>query len=241
MLLLVGGLQTDLKSANILEVATALTVVCKLINKDTVPALLPLVIKLLNHKEANIRKKAVMVLHRVHQLDPEFITEIVDHGKRLLCDKDPAVMGASLHLMALLVEGDTRRKMKELVPHFVSILKQIIEHRLPKDYDYHRMPAPWMQINLLQILSKLGHADLSASEGMYEVLHETLRRADIGINVGYAIIYECVKTITNIYPNPQLLGEAAKCTSRFITSDNHNLKYMGVNALAAIVQVNPKP
>ena len=27
---------------------------------------------------------------------------------------------------------------------------------------------------------------------------------------------------------------------RFITSDNHNLKYMGVNALASIVQVNPK-
>jgi len=239
MLLLVGGLQTDLQSANMLEVGTALTVLCKLVNNDTIPAVLPLVLKLVDHKEANIRKKAVMVLHRFHQLDPNSVMDLMEKGKRLLCDKDPSVMGASLNLMHELVDHNLAR-MKELVPSFVSILKQIIEHRLPKDYDYHRMPAPWMQINLLQILGKLGHADLNASEGMYEVLHETLRRADIGINVGYAIIYECVKTITSIYPNPQLLAEAAKCTSRFITSDNHNLKYMGVNALASIVQVNPK-
>ena len=91
---------------------------------------------------------------------------------------------------------------------------------------------------LLQILALLGTANKSASEGMYEVLHEVMRRADIGINVGYAIIYECVRTVTTIYPNTQLLAEAAKCTSRFITSENHNLKYLGINALASIVQIN---
>eukprot|EP01084_Bolivina_argentea_P261513 441958_1 len=96
-----------------------------------------------------------------------------------------------------------------------------------------------MQIKLLQILALLGTENKCASEGMYEVLHEVMRRADIGIDVGYAIIYECVRTVTTIYPNTQLLAEAAKCTSRFITSENHNLKYLGINALASIVQINP--
>jgi hypothetical protein len=103
-----------------------------------------------------------------------------------------------------------------------------------------RCPAPWVQLKLLQILAVLGASDKNASEGMYEILREVMRRADIGINVGYAIVYECVRTVTSIYPDPALIEDAASSISRFITSDNHNLKYLGVNALAAIVQIDSK-
>ena len=129
------------------KVATALIVSCKLINSDTIPAILPLVNKLLNHSEATIRKKAIMVLQRFNELSPKTISDVGDKAKRMLCDKDPSVMGASLHLLLDLVEQDDGGSdFSDLVSSFVSILKQIIEHRLPKDYDYHRMPAPWTQI-----------------------------------------------------------------------------------------------
>lgn len=38
---------------------------------------------------------------------------------------------------------------KNLVASFVSILKQVAEHRLPKTYDYHRTPAPFIQVRAL--------------------------------------------------------------------------------------------
>ncbi|CAN0420031.1 unnamed protein product, partial [Laminaria digitata] len=125
-----------------------------------------------------------------------------------------------MHLAPLL-----HRRHQDLVPSFVSILKQITEHRLPRDFDYHRMPAPWIQMRLLRILALLGRADRATSEGMYEVLMDVMRRADTGINVGYAVVYECVKTITSIYPNAPLLDAAAASVSRFICSGNQNLRW----------------
>ena len=97
-------------------------------------------------------------------------------------------MGASLYILHEAAEADPKSQ-KDLVPSFVSILKQVAEHRLPSSFDYHRMPAPWIQIKLLQLLATLGTADQAASSAMYETLFDVLRRADTGINIGYAIIY----------------------------------------------------
>lgn len=148
-------------------------------------------------------------------------------------------MGASLYILHDMAEADSSLH-KDLVPSFVSILKQITEHRLPSSFDYHRMPAPWIQIKLLKMLALLGANDRRASEGMYDVLFDVLRRADTGINIGYAVIYDTVRTITAIYPSIQLLEAAASHIARFVGSDNHNLKYLGIKALASIVQVNQK-
>ena len=75
---------------------------------------------------------------------------------------------------------------------------------------------------------------------MYEVLSMTLKRADdLGLNIGYALLYQCLKTITTIYPNKSMLELTASTISRFIQSENKNLKYIGVTGLAAIVSIDP--
>ena len=130
-----------------------------------------------------------MVLHKFYQVQPESMAGSHDKLRRALCDKDPAVMGASLYLLHEMAEADVSMH-KDLVPSFVSILKQITEHRLPSSFDYHRMPAPWIQIKLLKMLACLATTTSATSEAMYEVLYDVLRRADTGINIGYAVIYD---------------------------------------------------
>jgi hypothetical protein len=49
------------------------------------------------------------------------------------------------------------------------------------------LSVPPALLLLLQLLAILGQADQTASEGMYEVLRDVIRRADTGINVGYAV------------------------------------------------------
>ena len=159
-----------------LQVCATLIAIPKLVNADVLPALLPGVVSLLEHPQEVVRKKAVMVLHRFHAVSPSCAVGLSGKLRLVLCDKDPAVMGASLHILHEMAEAepaahkDLVRASPQLwrrasdrsskltpdgrasvrahlgslggppvrndewralaqVPSFVSILKQITEHR----------------------------------------------------------------------------------------------------------------
>ena len=238
-MLVVNSIRKDLLKDNYIEICAALTTACKLINKDTIPAIINQVVQLLDHNRAIVRKKAVMAMHRFYLLQNDIISSYDEKIRSCLCDGDPSVMAASLCLYEDLIERSPQEQ-KDLTPSFVSILKQISEGRLSKEYNYHRIPAPWIQIKILKILSFLGKDDRKTSEHIYTSLYDCMKRSDTGINAGYAIVYECVKTAANIFPNATVLDQAAISVTRFLTSNNHNLKYLGITALSLLVQINPK-
>jgi AP-4 complex subunit epsilon-1 len=62
-----------------------------------------------------VRKKAVMALHRFHQLSPDSIEHLVEKIRRALCDRDPAVMGSCVYLIYDLA-ARAPHKYKDLVP-----------------------------------------------------------------------------------------------------------------------------
>lgn len=151
----------------------------------------------------------------------------MDQVRRALCDRSPSVMIASLNMFSEMIQVHGRERYMDLISSFVSILKQTIDHRLPTSYDYHSIPAPWVQIQLLQILRSLAANDQKASQHIYEVLLQTMKNADTGINIGFSIVYECVRTATAIFPKAEVLQQSASSIARFITSDNRNLKCIG--------------
>ncbi|XP_039002188.1 AP-4 complex subunit epsilon-like isoform X2 [Hibiscus syriacus] len=239
IILIVNTIQKDLKSDNYLVVCAALNAVCKLINEETIPAVLPQVVDLLAHPKEAVRKKAIMALHRFYQKSPSSVSHLVSNFRKRLCDNDPGVMGATLCPLFELVSTDVN-SYKDLVISFVSILKQVAERRLPKAYDYHQMPAPFIQIKLLKILALLGSGDKQASENMYTVVGDIFRKCDSSSNIGNAVLYECICCVSSIYPNPKLLESAADAISRFLKSDSHNLKYMGIDALGRLIKISPE-
>ncbi|TYI15282.1 hypothetical protein ES332_A08G175600v1 [Gossypium tomentosum] len=239
IILIVNTIQKDLKSDNYLVVCVALNAVCKLINEETIPAVLPQIVELLAHPKEAVRKKAIMALHRFYQKSPSSVSHLVSNFRKRLCDNDPGVMGATLCPLFDLITNDVN-SYKDLVISFVSILKQVAERRLPKAYDYHQMPAPFIQIKLLKILALLGSGDKQASENMYTVVGDIFRKCDSSSNIGNAVLYECICCVSSIYPNPKLLESAADAISRFLKSDSHNLKYMGIDALGRLIKISPE-
>jgi len=240
--MLINQMQRDLVSSNLLESCGALLAVTSLITPDLVSTVSTQVMGLLEHSAETVRKKAIVCLHRLHQLNDDAVSkqELVEKTRKMLCDRDPAVMGATLNVIEAMARVDVQ-PFKDLVPSLISILKQICERRLPSEYDYHRIPAPWMQMKIVRILSIIGKNDQQSSEGMYEILGDCLRKAEeAGINASNAIVYECVRTITAIYPYPVLLDAAGNSISRFLSSKSQNLRYLGVTGLASIVERHPK-
>ena len=53
-----------------------------------------------------------------------------------------------------------------------------------------------------------------------------------------ALSYECICTVSSIYPNNAVIAKTAKVLSRFVTSANNNWRYLGINGLASLVQVS---
>lgn len=242
LILLVANLQRDLQSSNYLEVSAALTAVCKLVNAGFLHAFSEQVVRLTTHTHELIRKKAVMVLSRFMKVSPSQASEYTPIFRKMLCDRDPSVMAASLNAFAeLLKDPENVSLFKDLISSFIVILRQINDHRLPRDFDYHKMPAPWMQIRILEILARLGEGDKKASDQMHDAISEVMRRSDeVGANIGYALVYQCMKAITQIYPHPPLIESAAQLVSRFLTAGDNNLKYTGITGLISIVKINPK-
>nr|XP_023991398.1 AP-4 complex subunit epsilon-1 [Salvelinus alpinus] len=235
LLLLVNTVLKDLQSTNLIEVCMALTVVSQMFPKDMIPAILPVVEEKLTHPKEIIRRKAVLALYKFYLIAPNQVQHIHSKFRKALCDKDPGVMTASLHIYLQLIK-ESPESYKDLTGSMVTILRQVVGGKLPLDFNYHSVPAPWLQIQLLRILAYLGKEDQGTSEVMYDVLEESLRRAEMNHNMTYAILFECVKTIYTVHPKSQLLEKAAECIGNFVLSPKINLKYLGLKALTYVVQ-----
>mgnify|MGYP002775678910 FL=1 len=83
IILIVNTIQKDLRSDNFLVCCAALTAVCRLINEETIPAVLPQVVDLLGHQKELVRKKAVMALHRFHQRSPSVVAHLVPKFRKV--------------------------------------------------------------------------------------------------------------------------------------------------------------
>lgn len=188
-ILLVQTILRDLRSANYLDICSAMTALCRLLNADLAPAVYPAVIDKLNHPKEIVRKKALMCLLRFYKKVPSIIVNQMEDLRRALADSDPSVMGAALAVYHEMIV-DNPAEFTSLVPVFVALQRMLIDRKaIHRAYDYHDVPAPWLQIRLLRILAHLGADNATTSEGMYPVLLDTLKRAATGVDAAYGAFF----------------------------------------------------
>lgn len=244
-MMIVATLQKDLLSTSTYNVLIALNTLCKLISMDNFPSFAEIIPRLLGNSSPLIRKKAFSVFGRMLKIAPQNIPNYELKLKDGLGDKDPSVLGVVLNIYFNESKKDPA-KYKEILKILVSHHNKILDAKLPRDYDFTRIPAPWMQIKILQLYGVLCKGDKALSEEVYNVIEKALRRSDNTlVAMGFAITYQCVQTLTQIYPNNSLLEKGSKTMNSFFKIENDpkinssNLKYLAIEAIRSLVKINP--
>lgn len=234
--LLVNTILRDLNSKNVLCISMALTAACSLIPTDQASVFLPLAVEKLKHSNEFVRGKAVIALHHFLRTSPEQCMKYIEQVQELLGDKDPGVVALALQIL-LDVAKDTPSLVSELVPLLVQIQHQILDGKLPLEYTYRKMNAPWMQISVLRLLQLLDEptADIRA------VIHKTLILAKPGSQeaIGVAIISECIAIMIKYKPNDDILPTAISHVTDLMSRKSNNLRYAGLDLLEVILQHCP--
>lgn len=240
-LLLMNTIQKDLQSTNILDNCIALSAVCHLVQSDVgvISMMLPLVQKKLQHPRELVRMRAACCILRFIRLTPSYQRHLQENCRKLLYDKDPGVMSIGVKIQLQLLKCGLQ-SIETLTSDLCSILQQIMNRSLPSSFEYHGIPLPWLQIDILRALACLGKENKKNSESMYPLLRDLLDKFNTKARMSYAVMYECIVTITRIVPHRALLTEASVRVKRFIGSTSYVLKYIGVKALTHLIAVSPE-
>lgn len=173
-LLMNNTILKDLQNENTFTIMTTLTLLRYFLTEHLVHHLLPLLRKLLKHSTSIIRRKSYLALYNIHTLFRDLLPDIKSLALEALADQETPVMFAGLSMIFETVVKNPHQN-KDLTRRLVEILSHILDHKYPKEYDYHRIPAPWAQIEILKMLEALGRNDQQSSSLMYEVLEKVVR------------------------------------------------------------------
>ncbi|XP_076819091.1 AP-4 complex subunit epsilon-1-like [Clavelina lepadiformis] len=228
----------DISSKHSVLITMALDVACHLTSVDLVPVLLPVVEKRLTHSEASVRSKALITLHSMYRLAPEFLLNYHNHIKVALSDRNPEVMAASLACVHDVVKKDPSSH-SNIPKKLIFILEQVVQGNLPIAFSRHGISAPNVQIQILKILHCC-EIDEKWKASLPNVLSEMMNRCQNNKNnVAFAVLYECIHTVVRLYkPSHDMFKSALHILRKFLSSNQANHLAAGLELLTLVTNID---
>lgn len=152
--MIVNQLVIDTKSTNILDISYGLIALTKLAREDVIPMLLETCVKLTSHQHKMVRKFALSALLRFHQLNKDSLLDYSKEIIKLLTDSYLGVVSVCLDVVYQLTKLNSI-EYKHLVPTLTKLLIFILDGKVEPDYMFHGIPAPWIQIKILRVKTKV--------------------------------------------------------------------------------------
>jgi vesicle coat complex subunit len=104
-----------------------LSTLSTLLSTESLPLLLDDIIALVDHTSGSVRKKAIVVLKKVCEIDAGYINDIIPILIDVMKDPDPSVIISSINTLLYIVE---KKGKKELIPddlvHILINLQRLV-------------------------------------------------------------------------------------------------------------------
>ena len=242
--LLVSSLQRDLVSGDPLCISSALTALTKVSTVTMVHALVDTVVQLLRHSLAVVRSKAAIALQRFMSVDASLGVLVEPHVKALLLGEDLTCLMAALHFYEALFRcSQSLQPYRALVKQLSLIVRALATKHVPEGYFFYSIPAPWVQIQSMKVLSLIGDTDPSMCIQIANVLLDVLRRATAQKplnNISHAVIYQVHLTAASLKNCEMVISRSSEYLSEFLGRGNsNNLLYAGVTGLMKSYKIEP--
>ncbi|KAK9241461.1 adaptin N terminal region-domain-containing protein [Lipomyces kononenkoae] len=239
--LVTNSLKNDLNHPNQYVVALALCTLGNIASQEMARDLFTDIEKLVVTQNPYLRKKAALCAMRIIRKVPELEERFVDKAKSLLSDHHHGVLicGMTLVYDLCVQESNLIPQFRQFIPSLVRQLKSLTTSGYAPEHDVAGISDPFLQVKILRLLRVLGRGDQSATEQMNDILAQIATNTDSSKNVGNAILYEAVLTILDIDADSGLRVLGINILGRFLGNKDNNVKYVGLNTLSKVVELEP--
>ena len=250
LLMVTNTILTDLASTSIIDIQLGLVAANNIIQPplaQLVPILADRAVILATHTSHLVRKKSLILLNHLCQLDTGLwlagtVSSVVIG---CLSDTNPGVAATALQVTASLIsDNDSPANTNSAMVAALHLHSQVMEKKLPGDFLYKGHMAPFLRMDIARLLRKLPAAiqkNKTLSDQITSVLTVPLEEGpgDCKDLVVQSLIYETIKTIAILPCCTSLVPLALRHISNFLTSRHHSTVYTGLCGLEDLFSQQP--
>lgn len=180
-----------------------------------------------------VMKRAGMAIVRIVRKNPELADQFKNSVQKLLNHGSHGVIIAGMNMAIAMMESEPRlvELWSQFVMPFTKILKNLVNSRGSREYQYGSFGDPYMMVKTMKALALLK----KPSPDLDHILQSIVTSVELQRNTGRAVFHEAVETIVALSSNASLKGLAFNQVGRMLMMKNPNVLYAALSCFARVL------
>jgi AP-2 complex subunit alpha len=193
-----------------------------------------------------VRKKAALTLLRLYRKYPEILPPDAWAGRviALLNGKDLGVITSVMSLILGMVEKDPKSYAEGVQKAIRLLVKLVLNREYSNNYLYYGIPAPWLQVKLLQLLQYYAPP---TDEGLMGHITQVINRIITGAerskqndknkgisktNAAHSVFFEAINVAIHYDLDKAVLITATQILGKYLSERDTNLRYLSLDTMS---------